>query len=88
MQNRFLLPCVIGVLIGAIVGFMLRPSVPLLGQLPLGTVLSGGADLQGFASLLRPTAETSRTYLIVGAVLGGIVGYLIALARPARTAGP
>ncbi len=48
-----------GLLIGSMVGFLLRPSVPILGQLPFRTVITRGANLQGLDQLLTGYARTS-----------------------------
>ena len=71
----------IGFLVGAIVGFMLRPSALLVGQLPFSVVISRGAYLSGVEELLRPVAEASFNQVlaaaIVGAVACAIAGLLI-----------
>lgn len=58
-----------GAFVGALLGFLFRPSVPLIGQLPLGTVLSRGSNLSGMDMILRPVAEESFNYVIIGAIL-------------------
>ena len=65
-----------GLLIGGFVGFLLRPSVPLVGQLPFTTVISRGANLRGLDQLLIGHARTSFNYLIAGMILGAIVGLI------------
>lgn len=65
-----------GLLIGGFVGFLLRPSVPLVGQLPFATVISRGANLRGLDQLLIGHARTSFNYLIAGMILGAIVGLI------------
>jgi hypothetical protein len=65
-----------GLLIGSIVGFLLRASVPLMGQLPFTTVITRGANLRGLDQLLLGYARTSFNYLIAGMVLGAIVGLI------------
>jgi hypothetical protein len=67
-----------GAVVGGIVGFFLRPSVPMIGQLPLGTVLSRGSNLSGLDVMLKGAAETSFNYMVAGAVVGGIVMALFA----------
>jgi hypothetical protein len=78
---------VVGFLVGGFIGFAMRPSALLVGQLPFGTVITGGANLTGLDQLLQPTAQNSfnlmLTAAIVGAVAGGIVGLLIKL-QPSR----
>lgn len=61
---------VIGLILGSITGFLLRPSVPVVGQLPLETVLTRGSELKGFDAMLIPYAETSFNYILVGAIIG------------------
>lgn len=73
-----------GLVIGGVVGFLLRPSVPLMGQLPFGTVITRGANLQGLDQLLLGYARTSFNYLIAGMVLGAIVGLIAAFVIPPR----
>jgi hypothetical protein len=67
----------IGAVLGGVVGFLLRPSVPLLGQLPLETVLSRGSNLSGLDLLLKGVAEQSFNYLVVGIILGAVVGLVV-----------
>jgi len=69
-----------GLLIGSVVGFLLRPSVPLMGQLPFSTVITRGGNLRGLDQLLLGYARTSFNYLIAGMVLGAIVGLIVAFA--------
>jgi hypothetical protein len=69
-----------GLMIGTILGFLLRPSVPLMGQLPLTTVITRGANLRGLDQLLLGYARTSFNYLVAGMILGTIVGLIAAFA--------
>jgi hypothetical protein len=62
-----------GAVIGAVLGFLFRPSVPLIGQLPIETVLSRGSNLNGMDMILRPVAEESFNYVVIGAILGGVI---------------
>lgn len=62
-----------GALIGGFVGFLVRPSVPLVGQLPSDVVLTRGAALTGLDIILKHSAETSFNYVLAGAVIGGVV---------------
>jgi hypothetical protein len=68
-----------GLFVGGVIGFLLRPSAFLVGQLPFGTVIARGSNLSGMDRLLISTAETSFNYMMVGAVLGGVVGVVIGL---------
>ena len=69
-----------GLLIGGLVGFLLRPSVPLMGQLPFRTVITRGANLRGLDQLLLGYARTSFNYLIAGILVGAIIGVIAGLA--------
>ena len=65
-----------GVAIGALIGFLLRPSVPLIGQLPFTAVITRGGSLQGLDQILVPAAQTSFNYLLVGGIVGAVAGFL------------
>jgi len=78
---------VVGALVGGIIGFLLRPSVPLIGQLDFGAVISRGSNLRGMDQLLVSTAETSFNYLVVGAIIGGMIGFGATYLALSRTGG-
>lgn len=67
----------IGAIIGGAVGFLLRPSVPLIGQLPFETVITRGSSLSGLDLLLKGTAEMSCNYMLVGGLVGAAIGLII-----------
>jgi uncharacterized membrane protein YfcA len=67
----------VGAFVGGLAGFLLRPSVPLIGQLPFETVITRGANLSGLDLLLKGAAETSCNYMLVGALIGGAIGWMI-----------
>jgi hypothetical protein len=69
----------VGLLIGGVVGFLLRPSVPIMGQLPFSTVITRGANLHGLDQLLVGYARTSFNYLIGGMVVGVVIGFVSTL---------
>lgn len=69
----------IGVLIGGVTGFLLRPSAPLMGQLPFSTVITRGSNLHGLDQLLVGYARTSFNYLIAGTLLGAVIGLSAAM---------
>jgi hypothetical protein len=71
---------IVGLLIGGVVGFLLRPSVPLMGQLPFTTVITRGANLRGLDQLLLGYARSSFNYVVAGIVLGAIVGLIASIA--------
>jgi uncharacterized membrane-anchored protein YhcB (DUF1043 family) len=69
---------ILGLILGGIIGFLLRPSAMLVGQLPFETVISRGANLQGLDRLLVPTAQASFNMMVVGAIIGVVVGVVLA----------
>lgn len=91
--SNFVRGCALGVLIGAFVGFLMRPNVPLVGQLPFGVVLTRGSYLTGVDVLVRSSAEQSFNYMLIGAIIGAIALGALAksgektVARPVPTAG-
>jgi hypothetical protein len=78
--------CVIGGVLGGIIGYLTRPSAIFVGQLPFGTVITGGAGLQGLDQLLLPVAQQSLnqmlTWTIIGAVLGGVACAILRRMKP------
>jgi hypothetical protein len=77
MKKRLI---IVGILMGGVVGFLVRPSVPLMGQLPFSTVITRGANLRGLDQLLLGYARTSFNYLLAGLVLGAVIGLIAAFA--------
>lgn len=65
-----------GFVIGGLVGFVARPSVPMLGQLPFEYVIARGANLNGLDRMLAPLAQRSFDIMLMGAVLGAGVAVL------------
>lgn len=64
---------ILGFFLGGLVGFLLRPSLPLIGQLPFQTVITRGSNLTGIDMLLKSTAEQSFNYLLIGAIVGAVI---------------
>ena len=67
----------LGMIVGSVIAFLLRPSAMLVGQLPFETVTSRGANLQGLDKILVPTAEASFNMLVVGAIIGAVAGVVL-----------
>ena len=67
---RTTLVLAIGFFVGGLIGFLMRPSVLLIGQLPFGTVVSRGSALSGIDQLLVPTAQQSFNVMMLGALIG------------------
>lgn len=62
-----------GAFLGTFIGYLLRPSAPVVGQLPLAKVLSRGVDI---SQALTPVAQTSFNYLLTGLILGWLIGVI------------
>jgi hypothetical protein len=71
-----------GFILGGFVGFLLRPSVPVIGQLPFGAVITRGANLTGVDIVLRSTAEQSFNYMLIGAIIGAVLAAIVASRTP------
>lgn len=65
---------VLGLILGGLLGFLLRPSVPLIGQLPFEHVITRGSNLRGMDIVLVSFAETSFNYLLVAGIIGCVIG--------------
>lgn len=66
--------CVLGILLGGFIGYLLVPLMPFVGKLPLGHILTRGIFLEGLDTMLVSVAETSFNYMLVCAILGGVIG--------------
>jgi len=75
----------IGIVVGGLLGYLLRPSAPLIGQLPFETVITQGANLRGLDQILVSFAQTSFNYLIVGMIIGGVCGALTGIFLKKKT---
>ena len=71
---------VLGALTGSTIGYLLRPAVFLIGQLPFGTVITRGTRLQGLDTLLLVSAaQQSFDDLVLGFLAGLAAAYLLVL---------
>jgi len=81
-----------GSVVGLVIGILTRPSVPLVGQLPLGIVLTRGATLTGLDLLLRTTAESSFNQIAVvcigGTLMGAAFGWFVGQRKAADLPAP
>lgn len=69
----------IGFFVGGFIGFLMRPSVLLIGQLPFGTVVTRGSALSGIDQLLVPTAQQSFNVMMLGALIGAAGAFGLSL---------
>lgn len=68
---------ILGFLSGGFIGFLLRPSSALVGQLPFAVVITRGAVLKGLDALLIPLAEQSFNSTLAGSIIGLLGGIII-----------
>jgi hypothetical protein len=71
----------LGFLAGGFIGFLLRPSVFLLGQLPFEMVITRGSALAGIDQLLVPAAQQSFNVMLLGAIIGSATGFALSRFR-------
>jgi len=74
-------------ILGGIVGYWFRPSVPLLGQLPFETVITRGGNLRGLDVILKGTAEQSFNYVVIGVIIGALAGLVLTRIVPQKQTG-
>ena len=68
----------IGFFIGGFIGYLSRPSnLWAGGQLPFETVITRGANLEGFETIFVSQAQISFNYLVIGAILGLVIGWIV-----------
>lgn len=65
---------IVGLAVGASVGYFYRPPAFLVGQLPFDVVITRGGSLQGFEQIYLHVARTSFNYLLAGGVIGATLG--------------
>jgi hypothetical protein len=75
--RRFPAFAVIGAVTGGVLGFLARPSIPIIGRLPLDAVLTRATTYHGLGSgYIHGVADRSLAILVLGVVVGGFIGYL------------
>lgn len=68
---------ILGALLGGFIAYLMRPSLPLIGQLPFEIVITAGTQLKGLDTMLVGAARESCLILVVGVILGAVVGTII-----------
>ncbi len=67
----------VGCLAGGFIGFLLRPSAFMIGQLPLQHVITRGQSLQGVERVFLSLARESFNTMMIGAAIGLLAGIVI-----------
>lgn len=76
-MRRFPTFAVFGAVIGGTLGFLARPSIPIVGRLPLDAVLTRAKTYHGLGSgYIHGVADRSLGILVLGVVVGGLIGYI------------
>lgn len=68
----------LGLLLGAFIGFLARPSSPIAGRVSFIEALTRGATLEGADQLMITIAERSFDIMLIGAVAGMVAGLVLA----------
>jgi hypothetical protein len=78
----------LGCLAGGLLGYLMRPAAPFIGQLPFKAVITRGGSLTGVDQILLPIAQSSFNDLMLGLVGGLLAGLVVghfAFSRGTRT---
>jgi membrane associated rhomboid family serine protease len=68
---------IVGFIAGGVLGFLYRPSVFLIGQLPFDVVITRGTNLKGMDQVLISMAQTSFNNMAAAAVAGAVIGIVV-----------
>ena len=74
----------IGLIIGASIGYFYRPPAVLIGQLPFDVVITRGGNLKGLEQIYLETAKTSFNYLLIGGIAGAMLGAIAGMVMRRR----
>jgi hypothetical protein len=69
----------VGLIVGASIGYFYRPPAILIGQLPFDVVITRGGNLKGLEQVYLETAKTSFNYLLIGGMGGALLGAIIGM---------
>ncbi|MDD3966100.1 MAG: hypothetical protein WC372_04960 [Candidatus Neomarinimicrobiota bacterium] len=69
---------VLGLLLGAFIGFLSRPSSPIAGRVSFIDALTRGASLEGVNQVMLSLAQRSFDIMLIGALIGLVAGLLAA----------
>jgi len=68
----------VGAFSGLMVGYLLGPTIPLIGgRLPFFVVLTAGINLTGFDEMLRGLAQQAFATLVVCVGIGCVCGFAV-----------
>lgn len=79
MTKKVWIICVIGIILGASIGYFYRPPALFIGQLPFDVVITRGGILKGIDQIYLDVARTSFNYLFIGGIVGGILGAIVGI---------
>ncbi|HEX8043439.1 hypothetical protein [Candidatus Deferrimicrobium sp.] len=77
MSKNVWIIALIGLILGASIGYFYRPPALFIGKLPFDVVISRGGNLKGFDQIYLEIAKTSFNYLLTGGIVGAIAGMKI-----------
>ena len=70
---------IIGLVLGASIGYFFRPTAIFVGQLPFDVVITRGGNLKGLDQIYLEIAKTSFNYLLIGGIAGAILGAIVGM---------
>ena len=74
MSRNVWIIVLIGLILGASIGYFYRPPALFIGKLPFDVVISRGGNLKGIDQIYLEIAKTSFNYLLIGGIVGAIAG--------------
>jgi len=84
MSKQAWIYILLGLIIGASIGYFYRPPAVLIGQLPFDVVITRGGNLKGLEQIYLETAKTSFNYLLIGGIAGALLGALAGMMQRRR----
>jgi len=77
MTKKAWLITIIGLILGASIGYFYRPPALFIGQLSFDVVITRGGTLKGLDQIYLEIAKTSFNYLLIGGIAGAILGAIV-----------
>ena len=79
MTKKVWIITIIGLILGASIGYFYRPPALFIGQLPFDVVITRGGNLKGIDQIYLEIAKTSFNYLVIGGIAGAIIGAIVGM---------
>jgi Na+/H+ antiporter NhaC len=79
MTKKVWIITIVGLILGASIGYFYRPPALFIGQLPFDVVITRGGNLKGLDQIYLEIAKTSFNYLLIGGIAGAIIGAIVGM---------